>query len=494
MIKRLLLALLGLAVLLAAAVAANTLRQGSRQLEVPPAPPLVVDEAGAAARLSEAIRARTVSSQEDPEANADQFRQLHALLQERYPKLHAVAQREVVGGLSLLYTWKGSDPSLPPILLMAHQDVVPIAPGTEGDWTEAPFAGTVKDGFVWGRGAWDDKGNLVAQLEAMEMLAAAGFQPKRTIHLAFGADEEVSGERGAKQIAALLKSRGERLEFVIDEGLLITEGIMPGLSKPAALIGIAEKGFLSVVLKVPATPGHSSMPPPRGESAIAMMSAALTGLEDRQLPGGIRGVAREMFETIAPEMSGFGRVALSNLWLFGPVVQKQLEAKASTNAMLRTTTALTIVNAGNKDNVLPGRAEATVNFRLLPGDSASAVMGHVHDVAAAAAPGGRFELAALPGASEASPVSPTQSASYRLINRTVREVFPGTLVAPGLMIGATDSRHFTGISEHVYRFSPVRAKPEDLPRFHGTNERISAANLAELIRFYHRLVSQAAGA
>ena len=156
MIKRLLLALLGLAVLLAAAVAANTLRQGSRQLEVPPAPPLVLDEAGAAARLSEAIRARTVSSQEDPEANADQFRQLHALLQERYPKLHAVAQREVVGGLSLLYTWKGSDPSLPPILLMAHQDVVPIAPGTEGDWTEAPFAGTVKDGFVWGRGAWDD--------------------------------------------------------------------------------------------------------------------------------------------------------------------------------------------------------------------------------------------------------------------------------------------------------------------------------------------------
>jgi carboxypeptidase PM20D1 len=135
-----------------------------------------------------------------------------------------------------------------------------------------------------------------------------------------------------------------------------------------------------------------------------------------------------------------------------------------------------------------------VNFRLLPGDSASAVMGHVHDVAQAAAPSGRFELSTLPGGSEASPVSPTQSASYQLINRTVREVFPGTLVAPGLMIGATDSRHFTGISEHVYRFSPVRAKPEDLPRFHGTNERISASNLAELIRFYHRLVSQAAGA
>ena len=494
MLRRLLLIVLGALALLVAAVAVNTLRQGSRQLDVPPAPPLAVDEAAAAAHLAEAIRARTVSSLDDAKLNADQFEQLHALLLQRYPKAHAVMQREVVGDFSLLYTWKGSDPKLQPIVLMAHQDVVPISPGTEGDWAEQPFAGTVKDGFVWGRGAWDDKGNLIAQMETMELLAGSGFQPKRTIHLAFGADEEVTGERGAAKIAALLKSRGERMDFVIDEGLLITEGIMPGLSKPAALIGIAEKGYVSVVLKVPATPGHSSMPPPQGESAIGMMSAALKRLDDKQLPGTIRGVAREMFETIAPEMGGFQRVALSNLWLFGPVVQKQLEAKASTNAMLRTTTALTMVHAGNKDNVLPGRAEATVNFRLLPGDSASSAVAHVHDAAQAAAPSAKFELSTLPGASEPSPVSPTQSPSYQLINKTVREVFPGTLVAPGLMIGATDSRHFAGISDHIYRFSPVRAKPEDLPRFHGTNERISAANLAELIRFYHRLVSQAAGA
>ncbi len=161
--------------------------------------------------------------------------------------------------------------------------------------------------------------------------------------------------RGAAKIAALLKERKVRLDFVIDEGLLITEGIMPGLPSPTALIGVAEKGYLSVVLKMSATPGHSSMPPPKGTSAIAMMSAALKRLDDKQLPGGIRGVAGEMFDTIAPEMSGFSRVALSNLWLFGPVVQKQLEAGASTNAMLRTTTALTMVNAGNKENVLPGR-------------------------------------------------------------------------------------------------------------------------------------------
>jgi carboxypeptidase PM20D1 len=486
--KRIVYAVLALAAALVLAVAVNTLRQGSRQIDVPPLAPIAVDEKAAGESLAVAIRAKTVSSRDDAQHNADQFRALHAHLEKRYPRLHAALKREVVADLSLLYSWPGIDPAAKPILLMAHQDVVPIAPGTERDWQAEPFGGTVKDGFVWGRGSWDDKANLIAQMEAIEMLVAAGFKPRRTVYLAFGADEEVGGLRGAKAIAALLAERKVTLDFVIDEGLLITEGVLPGLKPPGAVIGIAEKGYLSVELRVAATPGHSSLPPPKGTSAIAMMSAALNRLEDRQLPAAIKGVAREMFETVAPEMSGFNRIALSNLWLFGPIVQKQLEAGASTHAMLRTTTALTIVNAGNKENVLPGRAEATVNFRLLPGDSQADVMAHVKQTVAS----DRFELVALPGATEPSKVAPTSSASYRLIERTVRELFPGTVVAPGLMVGGTDSQHFANVSDHIYKFSPVRAKPEDLPRFHGTNERISLANLTELIRFYHRLVEQAA--
>ena len=494
MLKKIGIGLLLLVLALVAVLAVNTARKGSRQLDVPPVAVLPVDEAGAATRLGEAVRLRTLSSRDDAALGADQFLQLHTLLQQRFPKLHAVLKRETVGDLSLLYTWPGSNPQAKPILLMAHQDVVPVAPGTDKDWASEPFSGEVKDGFVWGRGAWDDKGNLMAQLEAVEMLVASGYQPERTVYLAYGADEEVGGLRGAARIAALLKERQVQLEFVIDEGLLITEGIMPGLNQPAALIGVAEKGYLSVVLKMAATPGHASMPPPKGTSAIAMMSAALKRIDDDQLPGGIRGVAGEMFATIAPEMSGFSRVALSNLWLFGPVVQKQLEAGASTNAMLRTTTALTIVNAGNKENVLPGLAQATVNFRLLPGDSKEQVIARVKDQVTQALGNDRFELYALPGAVDASKVSPTDSAQYKLINRTVREVFPGTLVAPGLMIGATDSIHFGDISDHIFKFSPVRAKPQDLPRFHGTNERIAVSNLTELIRFYHRLLTMGAKA
>ncbi len=494
MIRNILYGLLAAILLLAAVLGINTWRKGSRQLDVAPIAKLQVDEAAVAERLAEAVRLRTISSRDDATLNADQFEQLHSLLQRRFPRLHAELKREVVGGLSLLYTWQGSNAAAQPILLMAHQDVVALAPGTEKDWNEEPFSGKVKEGYVWGRGAWDDKGNLIAQMEAVEMLVVSGYKPERTVYLAFGADEEVGGIRGAMRIAALLKERKVRLDFIVDEGLLITEGVMPGLAPPAAVIGIAEKGYLSVLLRMSGNPGHSSMPPPKGTSVVAMMSAALRRIDDDQLPAGIRGVAAEMFATVTPELSGLQRVAMSNLWLFGPLVQRQLEASAVTNAVLRTTTALTIVNAGNKENVLPGNAEATVNFRLLPGDSSEQVMGRMKRQVRDATNSDKFELFALPGAMEASKVAPTDSAQYALFNRTIREVFPGTLVVPGLYIAGSDSIHFGEISDHIFKFSPVRAKPEDLPRFHGTNERITAANLAELIRFYHRLLTMGAKA
>jgi len=492
--KKTLGALLIFVLVLASAVALNTWRKGSRQLEVAPLAPLAVDEAAAAGRLAQAVRLKTISSATDADLSRDQFLALHALLEKEFPRVHATLQREVVNGLSLLYTWQGQDPKAKAVLLMAHQDVVPIAPGTEGDWQEPPFAGLVKDGYIWGRGSWDDKGNLLSQMEAVEMLIASGYQPPRTVYLAYGADEELGGLRGAARIAELLKSRGVQLDFVIDEGLLVLDGVMPGLKHPAALIGVAEKGYMSVGLAASATPGHSSMPPKKGTSAIAMMAAALNALENDQMPAAIRGVAGEMFDVLAPEMGGFSRVALSNLWLFGPVVQKQLEAAGSTNAMLRTTTALTIVNAGNKDNVLPGRAEATVNFRILPGDTQGGVMQHVQSAVGKVVPQEHFKIAALPGGKEASKVAPTDAAQYRLLNQTIREVFPDVLVAPGLMVAGTDSVHYEPLSDHIFKFSPVRADGEDLKRFHGTNERLSVGGYADAIRFYHRLITQVAAA
>lgn len=482
MIKRVLLGLLLVLTALVAAVAVNTWRTPSRQLAVPAAPKLSIDGDAAARRLAGAIPLRTISSLDNITGNSAEFDKLHAYLSQQFPKVHATLKKEVVGQKALLYTWTGSDSAAKPIALMAHQDMVPIATGTEKAWSVDPFAGVIRDGYIWGRGALDNKGNLFAQMEAIELLIGNGFQPRQTVYLVMGDDEEVSGLRGAVPIVELLKSRNVRLDWVLDEGLLVLDGVLPGLSKPAALIGLAEKGYATFFLSLDTAPGHSSMPPAR--SAIGAMSAALARLEATPMPGGIQGVAGEMFGTLAPEMSGVNRVMLSNLWLTAPLVTRQLEKSPSSNAMLRTTTALTIVRAGNKDNVLPGRAEAAVNFRVLPGDTLASVEAHLRKALGNDA----IQIKAYPGNSEPSPVSPTDSAGYLAVQKAVREVFSDAVVAPGLMTAATDSRHFTGLSDSVYRFSPFRVKNEDLARFHGNNERLAISNYVEMIQFYHQLL------
>ena len=488
MVKRLLVWLVAALLLLVAVLVGNTLRQGSRQVVVTPLAPLAVDKTSIAESMALAVQARTVSGLLDPTGVAAEFDKLHGHLRSRYPLVHATLEREVVGAHSLLYTWRGSDAQAKPIAVMAHQDVVPIAPGTEALWKKPPFAGVIEEGFVWGRGALDNKSNLITQFEAVEALIKSGFKPRRTIYFVYGHDEEVGGKLGAQAIVALFKQRGLKLEFVLDEGMAVTEGILPGVSRPIALIGLAEKGAVSLRLTAEAAPGHSSMPPAPGGSAIGMLSAALTRVDANPLPGGINGAAAEMFSVIAPEL-GFGqRLPLSNLWLFRPLVEPRLAKGAATNAMMRTTTALTIVNAGNKENVLPGRAEAVVNFRILPGDSAESVAVYVKRVIADE----RIDIKPLGTSFEASRVSSVNADAFKLIERSIREVFPDAIVAPGLVLQATDSRHFGEVAEQVYRFMPIRFKPEDLSRLHGNDERIAVDQLADMVRFYHRLLSQAA--
>ena len=484
-IGKALLGVLGLIAALILIVGAKTLFTTSKQLNVPAEKPVTVDSAAASARLATAVKLQTISSATDAEASADAFKALHQHMQTSFPKMHAALKRELVGSYGLLYTWQGTDAKAKPIALLAHQDVVPVAPGTEKDWQQPPFGGVIDGGFVWGRGAWDNKSNLFSQLEAVEMLVASGFQPKQTVYLFFGQDEEVSGHRGAAVLAKRFKAENIKVDFILDEGTLIIEGILKGLDKPAALVGMAEKGYLTVMLSATATPGHSSMPPPTArESAIGMMSAALSRLEDKQFPVQIRGIAADMFDTLAPEMNLTNRVILSNLWLTKPLVESQLAKSTSTAALLRTTTALTVVNAGDRDNVLPGRANAQVNFRVLPGDTSDDVIRHTM-LAVGSAP---IKAEKKAGFSEPSKVARTDAPGYQAIAKTIRQLQPDVVVAPALMLGATDARHFDDVADNVYRFSPVRAGANDLARFHGTNERISVANYTEMIQFYYQLL------
>lgn len=480
--------ILGGVAALIAVICVNTYFWHSSLPVAAPVTPLIIDQAVAAKRLAEALKFVTISDPNDPEANAAEFEKLKVHIQTSFPRVHSTLKQErIVGTHALLYTWVGADTSERPAMWMAHQDVVPIAPGTEKDWQHAPFSGQIADGFIWGRGSWDDKGNLFAQLEAIEALLASGFQPKRTIYLAYGADEEVGGKRGAVAIAALLKERSVKLDYVIDEGVLILKGVVPGLVKPAAMVGVAEKGYASFRLDVSMLPGHSSMPP--RQTAIGVLGRALGRLEEAQMPLRSEGLAQQFFETLAPEMDGFNRIALSNYWLFRPMLDRKLEKIPSMNALMRTTTAPTMVSAGMKDNVLPGNASATVNFRLLPGDTIADVKEHIRKTVAndvvRVSEYGNFNI-------EASNVASTAAPEFAHLSRTVQEIFPGVVVAPALMIGATDSRHMRSLSPNVFKFTPLQASPEDLTRFHGTNERVSVAAYAEMIRFYHQLAKNTA--
>jgi len=465
-------------------LAINTLRFKSKQIQVESGNAPSVDDARALERLAQAIRFKTISNDGGASANPEEFLALHRHLQQSFPKVHSSLSREVIGEYSLLYTWKGSDASLPPALIMAHMDVVPIESSTESQWIHPPFDGVIADGYIWGRGTMDDKSSVLGILEATEMLLENGFQPRRTLYLAFGHDEEIGGRAGAVKIAEVLAQRGVRLFYVLDEGLFLADGVVPGVSSPVALVGIAEKGFLSVALTVEAEPGHSSVPPTH--TAIGILSMAVSRLEQSQLPANLNGVPGQMFDYLGPEM-GFGmKLVFANRWLFRPLIERQLSASSSTNATIRTTTAVTMINGGIKDNVLPSRATAIVNFRILPGSSIEEVMAHVRRVVDDT----RVKVERY-GAdfNEPSAVSNIHSEEFTIIERTIRQAFPTAVVAPALVVGATDSRHYGKLTASVYRFLPHRFNNDDITRLHGLNERISIENYRLGVRFYFNLMS-----
>ena len=470
------------------ALAATMVWRAERLRATAPLPAVVaadaVDGARAARRLGEAIRFRTVTHQDPAQDELGEWQRLHDWLASTYPATHVALRRELVDGRSLLYTWPGSDPALPPILLMAHQDVVPVSPGTEGDWTEPPFSGALKDGFVWGRGAVDDKGSLVALFEAAESLAAAGFAPRRTVLLAFGHNEEVLGS-GAKAIAALLRERGLKPAFVLDEGMVIVED-HPVTKAPVALIGVAEKGYATLRVTATAPGGHSSMPPP--QTAVATLAAAVLAITGSPFPFDYSGPAAEMMEALAPRAPFAIRLAVGNAWLFEPLLERQIAATPSGAALLHTTMAPTMLEGSPKENVLPQVATARINFRIRPRDDSAAVMAR----AQAAVAGLPVTLEWERPPNEPTPVSSTGSEAWKLLVELAGEA-SGAPVAPALVLGGTDSRVFAGWAEDVYRFQPLRLRLDELGMVHGTNERMSVANLDRVAEFYRRLIERASG-
>ncbi|PHQ66903.1 MAG: hypothetical protein COB93_11535 [Sneathiella sp.] len=486
MIKKIALFLVLVVVAVVAVIAFRTFSNTPQTPDIAAVTVPEIDSMAAARRLAEAVRIKTVSTGLDNPVAAPEFDKLHALIDLSFPLVATKLKRETISDHSLLYTWEGTDSSQPPVLLLAHMDVVPVERGTEADWTYDAFSGTIEDGIIWGRGTLDDKQSVFAILEAAELQLAAGFTPKRTLYFAFGHDEEIGGGNGAQKIAELLKSRGIRPAFTLDEGMVIVQGIMPGIDAPIAFIALAEKGYLTLQLTASTKGGHSSIPPRK--TAIGKIARAVNRLEENRFPASLQSPAADMFSTLAPHMPLPLKAIISNRWLFDPILISELGKGGATNAMVRTTTAATIIDGGTKDNVLPATAIATLNFRLLPGTSVQEAVDRVKTVIDD--PDITIEIKQQ---NEPSRVSSKDVEGYRVIETTIREIFPDVLISPGLMLAGSDSKHYEDIAENSYRFIPMRFGPDDLSRVHGTNERIYIENYAEIIQFYRQLMENIGG-
>ena len=343
------------------------------------------------------------------------------------------------------------------------------------------------DEFIWGRGTLDCKHGVMAILEAISLLSAQGFQPKRTIYVASGHDEEIGGADGNLKIAAWFRSHRIRLHTIIDEGgCVFTE--FPGLASPAAMVGVAEKGFLTVEITANVNAdkvGHSSMPP--RETAVSILSSAIHRVQSSPFPARIDGGLRDTLNFLGPEMPFDKKMAMSNMWLFGPLVIRTLSARPSGDALLRTTIAPTMIEGGVSENVLPTQATAKLNLRLLPGDSIDSSLEYlrrsINDP--------RVSLKSLDKAREASPLSDIDSEAFRILQTTIHQVLPDVVVAPFVLVGSTDTIHYTDLSEHIFRFIPTRLSERDTQRFHGIDERISKDSYLEIISFFHQYIKNA---
>jgi carboxypeptidase PM20D1 len=440
---------------------------------------LQVDQGQVAQHLAGAIRCATAPLDDRGTPDPAAFQQLHEMLEQTYPLVHQKLKRELVNGYSLLYTWQGSRADLEPVMLMAHQDVVSADPAS---WTHPPFDGKIVDGMIWGRGTLDIKNQLIGIMEAAEALLQQGFRPERTILFGMGHDEETGGVNGSRVLGQLLKERRIHLAGIVDEGGGISDGLAPGVRGGVALVGVSEKGYLTVEFSVKSQPGHSSTPP--SQTAIGILARALARLEAHPMPVHLRRL-RPLYAGIGRAAPIYLQVAFANIWLFGPWLKCWLVRNPEMNASIRSTTALTIIQGGVEDNTIPADAHAFVNFRLLPGDTIADLLWHAKKVIG----DDRVKLKPVEGKfNEALPVSSQQVPAYLGLSTVIRQVFGNYPVAPFTMLGGTDCMHFVPVCDNIYRFTSLVMDESFRGLEHGIDERIPIEGMAGMVRFYARLM------
>ena len=353
---------------------------------------------------------------------------------------------------------------------------------TPTEWTYPPFDGVITGDFIWGRGTLDIKNQLIGIMEAAEILLQQGFRPERTILFGMGHDEETGGVNGSKVVGQLLKERGVHLAGIVDEGGGISAGLAPGIRGPVGLIGVSEKGYLTVEFTVHSAPGHSSTPPT--QTAIGILSRGLARLEAHAMPIHLRRL-RPLYHGIGKAAPLYIQIAFANVWLFGPLLKRWLVPNPEMNASIRTTTALTIIHGGVEDNTIPAEAKAFVNFRLLPGDTIADVLWHIKKTIN----DDRVKVKPVEGKfNEALPTSSTKGAPYNSLKGVICQVFDNPPVAPFVMLGGTDCMHFVPVCDDIFRFTSLVMDESFRGLEHGIDERIPVEGMGKMVKFYAQLM------
>lgn len=484
MIKKGLIALATLCVLLASIIIIQTLQfvpenntsTLSLPLEVTPNPTTL------SRHLSEAIQFQTISHDNLDDRDQQAFHAFISWLEKTYPEVHSQLDKTALNTFTLLFKWPGQNPSAPGVLLSAHYDVVPVNPGTESTWQHPPFAGVVENGIIWGRGALDDKSAAIALMESVTLLLKQGFQPQQDTYIALTHDEEIGSKEGAKAVTDYFSQHNNKLAWSLDEGSFVLDGLVPGSDKRVASINVAEKGYLTIELVAKGEAGHSSMPPQ--DTAVSILAEAIVHVKNAPMPGGLNGLSEQMYSNIAKHMSFPKRMLFANTWLFKPLIESSLSTSPAGNAMLRTTTAPTMLSGSVKANVLAASATAKINFRIHPRDKVDDVISWVNN----AINDPRVTINTI-RAFTPSNIAATDTHGFTSIAAVSRDVHGDVIITPGLTIAATDSRYYSEIT-NAYRFNPMTLTPAYLSGFHGTNERIDEQNMVDAVAFYTRLMMQ----
>lgn len=437
----------------------------------------------AANHLSELIRYRTVFTPDRARIELEEFEGFIGALAQMYPLTHTVLRVERINGHGLLFTWagNGADPGSKATVLMAHYDVVPV--DERDDWTHPGFSGQQEDGYVWGRGALDDKGALVVILEAVESLIASGFTPEYDLYLSFGNNEETAGD-SAVEAVRVLAERGVAPWLVLDEGGAVALQAFPGLKGPAAVIGVAEKGIVDVQLLTRSPGGHASTPPRMG--ATARLAKAIMALETTPFPSALPSPIVHMTERLGSRLGFAPRLITANMWAFKPLVTKAFSMVGDeTRAMTQTTVAVTMLEGSKASNVLASTARANVNIRIAIGQSIQSTMAQLQKII-----NDPLVEATVTTGHEPSPVSPSDNQQFELLSDCVALSYPEALVTPYVQTGATDSRNFTVICPAVYRFSPLLMDQQDRGTLHAVNERVRISSLGAGVVFYRELIQR----